>query len=421
MKFFSNASLLSLTRRKFFILLFVIVALFQVASIYSPHVEGDELVYLTLSKNMGWDLSNYTVMEDAPLNQFSNRLYRQPVFMHPPLFPIILKAGSTLVNPVLFGLLFNGLLKFALAILMWHFALALGASLITAQIAAIFVTACPILGFVSSRLLVDMGFTISLVAMIYLLIRAGIDQTRKNLILAVICCCILLNTKIQAITYLPLFAVLYGLAAGNALKKGEMTPTSVRNQVLMGIALIGIIGFSHHLRLLFSLGYQECLHLMDAETPLNPFQLRIVARSSLKFLVYLVMIHPIFLILMQPRFWLEIRQSLGAIPRPVMYLGLSLLYCAVITHFSSSSQERYWAHVFPLAFLFVAVLCEKRSAPSPITLDLGLLYAGYFVLLFMNNFLTNVLLAGSRTAIVFPALLEFFPFLLMTGGPFFNF
>jgi len=410
-----------LNRRKFFFLLFAIVLLFQVASIFSPHIEGDELVYLTLSKNMGWDFSNYTVMADAPLNQFPNRLYREPVFMHPPLFPFILKAGSTLVHPVLFGLLFNGLLKFALAILMWHFALALGASLITAQLVAILVTACPILGFVSSRLLVDMSFTMSLVAMIYLLIRAGIGQTRKNLILAVICCCIMLNTKIQAITYLPLFAFLYIVAARSALKKGEMTSTSIRNQVLIGIALIGIIGFSHHLRLIFGLGFHECLHLMDAETPLNPFIMRIAARSPLKFMVYLALLHPIILILISPGFWSEVRESSWSIPRPIIYLGLSLLYSALITLFFSGAQERYWAHVFPLAFLFIAVLYGKVMELPDKAPVLKLIYLSYFTLLFMNNFEINVLLAGSRTAIVFPAMLEFFPFLSMAGGPFFNF
>jgi hypothetical protein len=410
-----------LSRREFFILLFAIVALFQVASIFSPHVEGDELVYLTLSKNMGWDLSNYTVMKDAPLNQFPNRLYRQPVFIHPPLFAFILKVGSSLMHPVLFGLLFNGLLKFALAILMWHFALALGASLITAQFVAVFVTACPILGFVGSRILIDMGFTVSLVAMVYLLIRAGIEQTRKNLILAVICCCILLNTKTQAIMYLPLFAVLYGLAAGRALKKEEMTPTSLRNQILMGIALIGIIGFSHHFRLLFSLGYQECLRLMDAETPLNPFVSRIADRSSLKFIVYLVMIHPIVLMFIRPRFWIEVTQSLGSIPRPIICLGLSLLYSVLITLFSSGAQERYWAHIFPLAFLLLAVLYKKEMERPDKTPVLKLIYVSYFTLLFMNNFEINVLLAGSRTAIAFPAILELLPFLSMKGGPFYNF
>lgn len=412
---------MSLNRRNFFFLLFIIVAVFQVASIFSPHVEGDELVYLTLSKNMGWDISNYTVMEDSPLNQFSPRLYRQSVFMHPPLFPFILKAGTNLVNPVLFGLLFNGLLKFALAILMWNFALALGAGRRAAQFVAIFVTACPILGFVSSRLLIDMGFTISLIAVIYLLIRAGIGQTRKNLILAVICCCILLNTKIQAIAYMPLFAFLYAVAARNALHKGEMTTASLRNQILLGLVLIGVIGFSHHLRLLVNLGFQECIQLFDIEKPLNPFVLRITARSPLKFLVYLAMLHPIVLILLRPRFWFETKKSLGEIPRPVLYLGFSLLYSALITLFSCSAQERYWAHVFPLAFLFIVVLYEKRSELCTGTLDLKIVYAAYFTLLFMNHFLTNVLLAGSRTAIVSPAILALFPFLTMTGGPFFNF
>ncbi len=384
-------------------------------------MEGDELVYLTLSKNMGWDLSNYTVMGDAPLNQFPPRLYRQPIFIHPPLFPLILKVGTNLVNPVLFGLLFNGLLKFALAILMFHFALALGASVTIAQIVAVFVTACPVLGFVGSRLLIDMGFTISLVSMIYLLIRAYIYQTRKNLILAVICFCILLNTKIQAIAYLPLFVFLYAVAARSSLQKGELTAASLRNQVLLGLVLIGVIGFSHHLRLLFSLGYQECLHLYDIEKPLNPFVLRITARSHLKFLAYLAMLHPIVLILLCPRIWFETKKSLGAIPRPVLYLVLSLIYSAIITFSFGSAQERYWAPVFPLAFLLIAVLYERRSDPATETIDIKVIYLSYITLLFMNNFMTNVLLAGSRTAIVYPALLEYFPFLAMEGGPFFNF
>lgn len=410
-----------LSRREFFLLLFILVALFQVASIFSPHVEGDELVYLSLSKNMGWDLSNYTVMNDAPLNQFPARLYRQPVFMHPPLFPFILKIGSIIANPVLFGILFNGLLKFALAVLMWNFALVLGKSRTMAQLAAVFVTACPILGFISSRILIDMSFTLSLVAVIYLLICAGIEKTRKNLILAAVCCCILFNTKIQAILYLPLFLVLYGIAARSALKKGEMTQTSLRNQILLSITIIGLIGFAHHFRLLFSLGYQECLRLNVLETALNPFVLRITARSTLKFLAYLILMHPIVIILMRPLLWIEVKRSLGLIPRPILSLGLSLLYCALITLLSSTAQERYWAHVFPLAFLLIVVLYEEKSILAVNITLIKCVYTSYFILLFMNNFEINVLLAGSLTAIVFPAILNFFPFLAMSGGPFYNF
>jgi hypothetical protein len=67
-------------------------------------------------------------------------------------------------------------------------------------------------------------------------------------------------------------------------------------------------------------------------------------------------------------------------------------------------------------------LYEKiRRDKSAETINLKLIYAGYLILLFINNFETNVLLAGSRTAIVYPAMLEIFPFLAMAGGPFFNF
>lgn len=410
----------SLSKREFLFLLLAIVFLFQTASISSPHVEGDELVYLSLSKNMGWDLSNYTVMDVTPVNQFAPRLYRQPVFMHPPLFPFILKAGSTFVNPVLFGLLFNGLLKFALAIMMWHFALILGTNSAMAQLIAIFVTACPILGFISSRILIDMVFTIFFIAVIYLLIKAGIEQARRNLNLAVICCCIFLNTKIQAVTYLPLFAFLYAASARSALQKGELTAVSLRNQIFLGLALIGLIGLSHHFRLIFSLGLQECLHLQDIEKPLNPFIRRINNRSPLKFLIYLIMLQPIILILLSPRFWIEARKSFSVIPNSLQ-ICLSLIYSAIVTFFSSSAQERYWAHVFPLAVLLVAVLYEKKQALSEEIYNLKFVYIIYFVLLFMNNFEINVLLAGSRTAIVFPVLLQFFPFLTMAGGPFYMF
>jgi len=411
----------SASHRKFFLLLFVIVALFQVASIFSPHIEGDELVYLSLSKNMGWDLTNYTVMDVAPLNQFPNRLYREPVFIHPPLFPLILKTGALLINPVLFGILFNGMLKFALAVLMWRFALALGSSMMTAQAVAVFVTACPILGFISSRILIDMSFTLSIVAAIFLLIRSVGSDTYKNLTLAVICICILLNTKIQAVLYLPLFAFLYIMAIRSAFQKQLLTSIALRKQILISILLIGVVGLSHHFRLLLNLGFQECLHILDVEKPFNPFMLRIIARSLPKYIVYLAMIHPIVVILVAPRFWIEVRQSIGNIPDPVLYLGLSILYSTLVTLLLSPAQERYWAHVFPLIFLFIAVLYEKRCEVFKKTGNYRLIYASYIVLLFMNQFDTNVLTAGSRTAIVFPATMKLFPFLLMEGGPFFNF
>ncbi len=127
------------------------------------------------------------------------------------------------VNPILFGIIFNGLLKFILVIVMLHFALTLGAGESAARLVAVFVAACPIIGFVGSRILLDMIFTISLIAVIFLLIKAGSEKAQKNLFLATVFCCIFLNTKIQAIVYMPLFVFLYGTAVKRAFEKEELT------------------------------------------------------------------------------------------------------------------------------------------------------------------------------------------------------
>lgn len=304
---------------------------------------------------------------------------------------------------------------------MYVFALTLGVRRTTAQMAALFVSACPIVGFIGSRLLIDMSFTLSIIASIYLLIRAGIEGARKNLIWGVVCFCICLNTKIQAIAYLPLFFYIFVASSRNAIHKGDLTLSSFRNIAILGTILIASIGLSHYIRLFFGLGYQECLHMTNLEMGFNPFVQRILTRSKLKFLIYLTLLHPIAIILMCPRFWIQARRSLWTMPKPLFYLTISILYSTVITLLFSTAQERYWAHVFPLCFLFIAALVEQADdVPKRLSIMNGVYYA-YFVLLFTNNFFINVILAGSRTAIVFPSLLNLFPFLCMDGGPFYNF
>jgi len=70
--------------------------------LFKPHSEGDEFVYYVLSQRMGWDLSNYTTKDDPRVNELPYSIYRGPVFHHPPLLPLVLKAGSQFtMNPLL--------------------------------------------------------------------------------------------------------------------------------------------------------------------------------------------------------------------------------------------------------------------------------------------------------------------------------
>jgi hypothetical protein len=70
--------------------------------LFKPHAEGDEFVYYVLSQRMGWDLSDYTTKDDPRVNDLPYTIYRGPVFHHPPLLPLVLKAGSRFtMNPLL--------------------------------------------------------------------------------------------------------------------------------------------------------------------------------------------------------------------------------------------------------------------------------------------------------------------------------
>jgi hypothetical protein len=79
-----------------------VTVLLHCSMLFKPHSEGDELAYFALSERMGWDLSNYTTKDDSRVNTFPYTIYRNPVFHHPPLLPLVLKAGAHFTaNPLL--------------------------------------------------------------------------------------------------------------------------------------------------------------------------------------------------------------------------------------------------------------------------------------------------------------------------------
>jgi hypothetical protein len=79
-----------------------VTVLLHCPMLFKSHSEGDELAYYVLSQRMGWDLSNYTTKDDPRVNGFPYTVYRNPLFHHPPLMPLILKAGSHFTaNPLL--------------------------------------------------------------------------------------------------------------------------------------------------------------------------------------------------------------------------------------------------------------------------------------------------------------------------------
>ena len=144
---------------KFYITLFILFCalsiLLHLKSFTVRHIEGDELVYLTLAKEVNWDLSHYTTMDDPQISQFPYGTYKQPLFIHPPLFPLVLKIGYALGNPVMIGLIFQNLAMMFLLFFVWRTCVFFDITRnLVPMIYATFVF-CPILLFSTTRLHID--------------------------------------------------------------------------------------------------------------------------------------------------------------------------------------------------------------------------------------------------------------------------
>lgn len=406
---------------RFILLLLMLVVFFQVSSLMAPHREGDEMVFLALSQNMSWGLSDYTVMDIEPLNQFANRLYRAPIFMHPPLFPLILKLGGVFANTIVFGVIFNGLMKLWLAIVIYWVALELQFHERAAQAASIMVIACPVLGFVGSRVLADSVFVALLWTSILYLLRALHQKSDAALLLSALVFAFFLNTKFQAVLILPGYLMSWVLVGFWISRRRASFQSLVPITLIASVILIGF-GMVHYFRLFNAFGIEGTRDLMVVERPINDFIRRVGSRQLLPMTVYLLLIFPLFIILVIPRVWSGFLQQLRNSREQQqgwMVAALPISFTMGLVSVWFFQQERYWAPVIPMGFLLVArMLVPLRDASNTFR---ALLIPGFIGILFIGNFMTNVLTPGSMTAVVSPVLFRFFPFLVREGGPFFGF
>ena len=402
---------------KFFLSLLAIIGIFQTPSFFSHHNEGDELVYLGLASQMTWNVQNYTVQNLSPMNQFPSRLYRADTFLHPPLFPLLLKAGGLFGNQVFAGLIINGIIKFALAILTYLLGLRISLSENRARLASLFVVACPVIGYASSRLLIDPLYALAVTASLYYLVVASQDKSEKAQVLAALTFAVALNSKFQAVLLLPVFALGW-LYVSNQFNWSH--PAQRTRQMSVGglsILILVVLGLSHHLRLLAEYGIQGIRDLWIVDRPLPPFVARMQERSHLGMIAYLGLIYPFFIAMLGPKRLTDLKRAIDSCSATRILLVYFVLM-TLVTELSLFQQERYWTHILPVGFLLFirtqAALDEKKEAPMPI----GWLTQGALLLLFLNHFMTNVISAGDRTALVAPVLIQFFPFLIKPGTPF---
>ena len=173
-----------------------------------PHDEGDEVVYMVLASAMSWDLSHYTTRDDPIVSQYPYSSYRVPVFPHPPLFPLILKAGLAIGVPVAVGLLAQLAAMFLLLVFARRTARGLGVS--TTLQAALYsgLTLGPLLLFSTTRLHTDGLLAILLFCAITMQVEATSDRSLRKAALAGLFFVLALNVRYNALAALALIPMI---------------------------------------------------------------------------------------------------------------------------------------------------------------------------------------------------------------------
>lgn len=405
------------------LILFLCSILFSFTTFFAQHSEGDEITYLTISKYMDWNLSSYTTRLYDPVRSYPNKLFRAEIFLHPPLFPMILKAGWALDSPVVFGLLANIFTKFLISVIVYLICLQIRISGTTSLIAGAMTAMDPVIGFISTRLLTDIYLVAGIAATLFFLIRGINRSSLRCLFMAACCSCIALNSKFQAVLFLPLFLVAWSYSAFIICSRSPNQKRHLPLSIFASLAIISTLGLFHFLRLFFAYGIGGVHDLIyTIEVPLNEFVLRMGRRGFFEMAFYLLILQPWILILFAPSSVKTIFRSIKTQPAIQITLGF-IVYSIFVVWVSSFQQERYWAPVFPLLVIILAFVFDSESKSknqAPLAWKMPALVVCFCVMM-LTNYTTNVITAGVATAEVIPVIFHILPFTRMQGTIFFGF
>ena len=233
-------------------------------SFFRSTFTGDEKVYLSLSRSIGWDLSNFTTMYDPNISQWPNTIYRSPLFHHGPLYPYVLKIGSVFSSPATLGFIFSNLVVVLFLLHLRRLHDRLNVPPILQILVYVFVSIAPLLLFSTTRLHID-AITGMLIASGFI---ATIEALERNSIKwglwAGLLLSISLNTGFTAILLIPVFICfqLYHLYNKNySIKNQENDKESVRIFNIQNWKIFSIIAFIvftlgmlHYVRLFYTYG-----------------------------------------------------------------------------------------------------------------------------------------------------------------------
>lgn len=149
------------------LIVFVLISLFLHVGIFERKlIDWDEKIYVFLSYNMTWGLSNYTTAGSFVEASLPQAVYKSPVFLHPPLIPYFIKILSLGMNTFVAAKLLNILLIIASVVYMFQIA-----NIFSKQWGALITTGfwivCPIFNLESYIIHLDFPMTVFVIAGIF--------------------------------------------------------------------------------------------------------------------------------------------------------------------------------------------------------------------------------------------------------------
>jgi hypothetical protein len=404
------------------IYLFIVAWLINIA-LHIPSFErttfkGDEKVYLALSHSMNWDLSHYSTASHPKYSKWPNKIYRQPVFHHGPLLPLVLKVGTSLGNystatALFFANAMMGMLFIHLLILYRRLSIPNDW-----QIVGFFAVAfAPLLLFSTTRIHQDAIAGIFTACATIAFINALQRKSTAWAIWSGLLFTLALNIRFTSIISLPLVALcqlfyLYSLKhPANTNIRTETTP--IRSKVntlehwkvfLIVSLFIATIGLQHFYRLYAAYGSIFPWDFMSAD-PTHPFNQFVQSRTRGKNFVNLIMLIPLFLVFCIPQTWRSIRDGLVDKDWGVIYV-ISTLYLLLAVFIFSYGEMRFFAAATPMFYCCLPwILARSKLNYRPFYLCL---IATSFVLMIAAGY-REVIVRPDEVFKIIPAIYELIP------------
>jgi 4-amino-4-deoxy-L-arabinose transferase-like glycosyltransferase len=340
----------------------VLMTLLHVRSFYVPHQERDEVAYMTLAEEMGWDLSNYTTRGDPIVRNYPYSIYRQELFHQPPIYPLMLKVGMAIGRPVVVGLLVQ-ILAMGLLLMVARRAAALFALPVPYQaILYAGLTFCPLLMFSTTRLHHDGLLSIFLFCACVFYIEAANEGSTRKAIVSGLLFVLALNVRYNAIAALPLIAI--AQAFHGYRRPGHLRDRATWKCFAVVSVLVLSLGLPHYARVFATYGSLLPSSFITPDIDVqewNEFLRRVHNRSRLRVFLYLVAIYPVMLSWLLPAQLRSFREKLNERSWEA-FIGVASVFLITIHLILLHRQVRYFAVMTP--FLITHFVLQLRATPA---------------------------------------------------------